>query len=73
MCVCVCVTAPSSQAIYESFGGGQKGISLKDLVCGLVLLSYGSQHEKARCKLYTDIAMVTLSVCSHWSVGVRRE
>ena len=37
--------------MYESFGGGQKGIGYKDLVCGLVLLAYGTQQEKARCEI----------------------
>ena len=38
------------QAIYQSFGGGQKGIVYKDLICGLVLLVYGTKKEKAQCK-----------------------
>ena len=38
-----------------AFGGHPtKGISFKDLFCGLVLLSHGTVEEKIRCKfIYT--------------------
>ena len=43
-------TVPSSIAedIYLAWGGGSKGINFKDLFCGLVLLTKGSQEEKCK-------------------------
>ena len=39
------------QLIYTAWGGTQKGINFKDLLCGLVLLTRGQQEEKCRCTL----------------------
>ncbi len=39
------------QAIYRGFGGGDRGLTFKELLCGLVLLVDGSKQEKAKCKL----------------------
>lgn len=36
--------------MYIAFGGGSKGIYLKDLLCGLALLTRGSLMDKLRCK-----------------------
>ena len=37
------------QALYHAFGGSQKGLSLKGVVCGLALLAHSSVDEKAKC------------------------
>lgn len=34
--------------LYQACGGTQKGIGFKELVCGLVLLTKGTQDEKIR-------------------------
>ncbi|CAH0549675.1 unnamed protein product [Brassicogethes aeneus] len=34
--------------LYQACGGGPKGIQLRDLVCGLVLLTKGTQEEKIK-------------------------
>ena len=41
----------SFQQMYLAFGGTAKGLSFKDLTCGLVLLTRGRQEEKMKCKL----------------------
>ena len=45
-------TVPNSLAelIYSAWGGTSKGISFKELLCGLVLLTNGQQEEKCKCK-----------------------
>lgn len=45
-------TVPSNLAelVYAAWGGSNKGINFKDLLCGLVLLTRGSQDEKCKCK-----------------------
>ncbi|XP_055351752.1 ubiquitin carboxyl-terminal hydrolase 32-like isoform X2 [Paramacrobiotus metropolitanus] len=35
-----------AESMYAAFGGTQRGVSLKELVAGLVLLSCGTQEEK---------------------------
>lgn len=34
--------------LYTACGGSSRGIALKDLVCGLVLLTKGTQEEKIK-------------------------
>lgn len=34
--------------LYTACGGGPRGIALKDLICGLVLLTKGTQDEKIK-------------------------
>jgi len=36
-------------------GGTPKGISFKDLVCGLVLLTLGTDEEKYKCKWFKHV------------------
>ncbi len=38
------------QVLYTACGGNHKGLGLKDLVCGLVLMTRGKQEEKLKCK-----------------------
>lgn len=38
------------QQIYTAFGGTNKGITFRDLLCGLVLLTRGTREEKIKCK-----------------------
>lgn len=38
------------QQIYLAFGGTNKGITFRDLLCGLVLLTRGTREEKIKCK-----------------------
>ena len=38
------------QLIYSGFGGTNKGITFRDLLCGLVLLTRGTREEKIKCK-----------------------
>jgi len=38
------------QHIFTACGGTQKGIALKELLCGLVLLTRGREDEKIKCK-----------------------
>ena len=47
---CVPFHSAVAQELYRGFGGTQKGLSLKDLVCGLALLAHGSVDEKAKCE-----------------------
>ncbi|CAG9815061.1 unnamed protein product [Phaedon cochleariae] len=42
------VPAAIADWLYAACGGGARGIALRDLVCGLVLLTKGSQEEKIR-------------------------
>ncbi|KAL0267099.1 UNVERIFIED_CONTAM: hypothetical protein PYX00_009454 [Menopon gallinae] len=42
------VPGPISEIIYTSCGGTSKGIAFKDLICGLVLLTRGTQEEKIK-------------------------
>ncbi len=44
------------QGIYHALGGSQKGIGMKDLFCGLVLLTHGTIDEKAKCKSEFDLS-----------------
>ncbi|XP_055677370.1 ubiquitin carboxyl-terminal hydrolase 32 isoform X2 [Lutzomyia longipalpis] len=46
--LCEGVPLPIAECLYAACGGTQKGISFKDLICGLVLLAKGSQEEKIR-------------------------
>ena len=41
---------PTLQALYHAFGGSQKGLSIKGVVCGLALLAHSSVDEKAKCR-----------------------
>lgn len=34
--------------LYTACGGGPRGIALRDLICGLVLLTRGTQDEKIK-------------------------
>lgn len=34
--------------LYTACGGSSRGIALKDLICGLVLLTKGTQEEKIK-------------------------
>lgn len=38
------------QYIFQACGGTSKGITFKDLLCGLVLLTRGEEAEKIKCK-----------------------
>lgn len=38
------------QLIYKGFGGSSKGLSFKDLLCGLVVLTKGIREERIKCK-----------------------
>lgn len=42
------VPVPVAEYIYSACGGSQKGIALKELLCGLVLLTRGQEEEKLR-------------------------
>lgn len=42
------VPATIADWLYNACGGGAKGIALRDLICGLVLLTKGTQEEKIR-------------------------
>lgn len=35
-------------SLYKACGGTQKGIAFKELFCGLVLLTRGTQEEKLK-------------------------
>ncbi|KAK7480047.1 hypothetical protein BaRGS_00028684 [Batillaria attramentaria] len=37
-----------AQLIYKGFGGSSKGLSFKDLLCGLVVLTKGTREEKIK-------------------------
>ena len=39
-----------SQHIFIVIGGTNKGLSFRDLVCGLVLLTRGTREEKIKCE-----------------------
>jgi len=45
-------TVPNNLAelVYSAWGGTGKGINFKDLLCGLVLLTRGTQDEKCKCE-----------------------
>lgn len=38
------------QYIFQACGGTSKGITFKDLLSGLVLLTRGEESEKVKCK-----------------------
>ncbi|KAK7789457.1 hypothetical protein R5R35_012652 [Gryllus longicercus] len=42
------VPLPVAEYIFSACGGTQKGIALKDLLCGLVLLTRGKEEEKLK-------------------------
>lgn len=42
------VPAPIVEKLYVACGGAARGIALRDLICGLVLLTKGSQDEKIK-------------------------
>ncbi|XP_060533981.1 ubiquitin carboxyl-terminal hydrolase 32 isoform X2 [Cylas formicarius] len=42
------VPPPIVQRLYVACGGTQRGIGLRDLICGLVLLTKGTQDEKIK-------------------------
>ncbi|XP_019769567.1 ubiquitin carboxyl-terminal hydrolase 32-like isoform X1 [Dendroctonus ponderosae] len=42
------VPPPIVEKLYTACGGGARGIALRDLICGLVLLTKGSQDEKIK-------------------------
>ncbi|PSN41510.1 hypothetical protein C0J52_07225 [Blattella germanica] len=42
------VPTPVAEYIFTACGGTQKGIALKDLLCGLVLLTRGREEEKLK-------------------------
>ncbi|XP_030745241.1 ubiquitin carboxyl-terminal hydrolase 32 isoform X3 [Sitophilus oryzae] len=42
------VPVPIVERLYTACGGGSRGIALRDLICGLVLLTKGSQDEKIK-------------------------
>ncbi|XP_076255455.1 ubiquitin specific protease 32 isoform X3 [Rhynchophorus ferrugineus] len=42
------VPVPIVERLYIACGGGSRGIALRDLICGLVLLTKGSQDEKIK-------------------------
>ncbi|GJQ78056.1 hypothetical protein Trydic_g2399 [Trypoxylus dichotomus] len=37
-----------AEALYTACGGGPRGIGLRDLICGLVLLTKGTPEEKIK-------------------------
>lgn len=37
-----------AERLYVACGGGVRGIALRDLICGLVLLTKGSEEEKIK-------------------------
>ncbi|XP_066018182.1 ubiquitin carboxyl-terminal hydrolase 32-like [Pocillopora verrucosa] len=39
-----------AEQIYTAFGGTNKGMTFRDLLCGLVLLTRGTREEKIKCK-----------------------
>ncbi|KAG8282214.1 Ubiquitin carboxyl-terminal hydrolase 32 [Homalodisca vitripennis] len=41
-----------AEYIYTACGGTTKGIALKELLCGLVLITRGQEDEKIKCKIY---------------------
>lgn len=41
----------SIQLMYRGYGGTSKGLSFKDLLCGLVILTKGTRDEKMKCRL----------------------
>lgn len=46
--LCEGVPAIVADWLYNACGGTQKGIGFKELFCGLVLLTKGTQDEKIR-------------------------
>ncbi|GAB0091632.1 ubiquitin carboxyl-terminal hydrolase 32 [Sergentomyia squamirostris] len=46
--LCEGVPLSIAECLYVACGGTQKGISFKELICGLVLLAKGTQEEKIR-------------------------
>lgn len=44
-----------AESLYTACGGGPRGIALRDLICGLVLLTKGTQDEKIR---YTNAILL---------------
>ncbi|ESO97937.1 hypothetical protein LOTGIDRAFT_153048 [Lottia gigantea] len=42
------VPAKMAQLIFKGFGGSSKGLSFKDLLCGLVVLTRGTREEKMK-------------------------
>nr|CAI5835190.1 unnamed protein product [Callosobruchus analis] len=42
------VPRPVADWLYAACGGGSRGIALRDLLCGLVLLTRGTQEERIR-------------------------
>lgn len=42
------VPATIAEWLYTACGGGPRGIALRDLICGLVLLTKGTQDEKIK-------------------------
>lgn len=49
------------QQIYTAFGGTNKGITFRDLLCGLVLLTRGTREEKIKCKYMFEANIVSIS------------
>ena len=43
------------QRMFLAFGGSSKGLSFKELVCGLVLLTRGRRDEKIKCQYFSEI------------------
>lgn len=58
------------QYIYTACGGTSKGIALKELLCGLVLITRGCEEEKIRCKSFYTV-FVLLSFCLSTKVVLR--
>jgi len=38
--------------MFVAMGGSQKGLSFRDLLCGLVVLTKGELEEKIKCTLF---------------------
>jgi ubiquitin carboxyl-terminal hydrolase 6/32 len=36
--------------MFKGFGGLNKGLTFKELLCGLVVLTKGTREEKIKCK-----------------------
>lgn len=46
--LCEGVPANVTDLLYTACGGTSKGISFKDLLCGLVLITRGTEEEKTK-------------------------
>jgi hypothetical protein len=59
---CYCKIYFLKQLIYTAWCGTTKGITFKDLLSGLVLLTRGHQDEKCRCNFILFFCIISFSM-----------